>query len=254
MLAPSTETRDRSEHRAMSTAMVTTAPRSVGDAMAARLRDTALLVVACGIAGALIGGIGSRVVGEVRVSGTLVPMFVAGVGSAILGAGAFTLLRPWLPSSTIARGLVFGGFLLAFLGAVHVDSATADLVPGGDRPLDLAVSAGLSLAFGLVVSSALAFLDARTPPAAALSPKGWTLSVLGALPVVPGILAVTLGFSPELGLTLLGTSVAMVGADRIERHGRPGPARLVRAGATAVLIAVTALAAAHRLDGVGTML
>ena len=97
-------------------------------------------------------------------------------------------------------------------------------------------------------------LDARLPQAAALSPRGWTLTVVGALPVVPGVLGVALGFSPELGLTLLGASVATVGANRLERHGRPDAARLVRAGATAALVAVTAFAGADTLDGVRTIL
>ena len=260
----------------MSTVLITTAPRSVGDAVAARLRELSLVVVACGVAGALVGGVGSRVVmrlsalaapeargaltdngnvvGEITLAGTVALMLFAGVGSAILGAGAFTLLRPWLPSGTVVRGLAFGGFLLAFLGSAVVDPANADFVVLGDRALIVGLFSALFLAFGLVASGMLALLDARLAPAAALSPRGWTLTVLGALPVVPGILGVALGFSPELGLTLLGASVAMVGAGRLERHGRPDAARLARAGATSVLLAVTALAGVDSLDGVRTTL
>jgi hypothetical protein len=260
----------------MSTVLVTTAPRSVGDAVAARLRELTLVVVACGVAGALVGGVGSRVVmrlsalaaaeargvltengnvvGEITLAGTVALMLFAGIGSAILGAGAFTLLRPWLPSATVVRGLAFGGFLLAFLGSSVLDPANADFVVLGASLLNVGLFSALFLAFGLVASGVLSLFDARLAPAAALSPKGWTLTVLGALPVVPGVLGVTLGFAPELGLTLLGASVAMVGADRLERHGRRDAARLVRAGATAALVAVTALAGADVLDGARTIL
>ena len=260
----------------MSTVLITTAPRSVGDVVAARLREISLSVVACAVAGALVGGVGSRVVmrlsalaapeargaltengnvvGEVTLTGTLALMLFAGVGSAILGAGAYTLLRPWLPSGTVVRGLVFGGFLLALLGSAVVDPANADFVVLGDRALNVGLFSALFLAFGLVASGVLSLLDTRLAPAAALSPRGWTLTVLGAFPVVAGILGLTLGSSPGLGLTLLGASVAMVVAERLERQGRRAPAQVARAGATAALILVTALAGATYVDAARTIL
>ena len=260
----------------MSSVLITTAPRSVGDAMAARLREISLVVLACGVAGALVGGVGSRimmrlsalaapeargaltengsVVGEITLEGTLALMLFAGIGSAVIGAGAFTVLRPWLPSGTVARGLVFGGFLLAFLGSAVVGPANADFVVLGDRALNVGLFSALFLAFGLVASGVLSRLDARLAPAATLSPRGWTLTVIGALPVVPGIVALALGPSSDLGLALVGASVAMVAAERLERQGRRGPAQLARMGATAALVAVTALAGANYVDGVRTIL
>lgn len=262
----------------MSSVLITTAPRSVGDAVAARLREISLVVVASGVAGALVGGVGSRVVmrlsalaapeargaltengnvvGEITLEGTVTLMLFTGIGSAILGAGTFTLLRPWLPSGTIVRGLVFGGFLLAFLGSAVIDPANSDFVILGDRALNVALFSALFLAFGLVASGVLSLLDTRLAPAATLSPRAWTLTVIGAIPVVPGILALIVGSSsgPGLGLGLIGASLAMVVADRLERQGRRGPAQLARMGATAALVVVTALAGADSLDGVRTIL
>jgi hypothetical protein len=60
-------------------------------------------------------------------------MLFAGVGSAIFGAGAFTVARPWLPRSKALRGLVFEGFLLALMGSNVVDPVNADFVILGDR-------------------------------------------------------------------------------------------------------------------------
>ncbi|HEX5936686.1 MAG TPA: hypothetical protein VFZ75_03185 [Actinomycetota bacterium] len=175
----------------MSSVLITTAPRSVGDAMACRLRETSVLVVACGLAGALVGGIGSRLVMRpITLEGTIGLVLLAGVGSAILGAGAFTLLRPWLPTGTVVRGLVFGGILLALLGGSVVDAANVDLVLLGDRVLTVVVFSGLFVAFGLVASGTLALLDGRLRPAPALSPRSWALTLVGALPVVPGIVGV----------------------------------------------------------------
>jgi hypothetical protein len=237
------------EHRVMSTVPITTAPRSVGDAMAARLRETSLLVVACGVAGALAGGIGSMLLRRpLTLEGIVGPLLFAGVGSAILGAGAFTLLRTWLPSGTVVRGLVFGGLVLALFGGSVVDPANADLVLPGTR-VDVVLIAGLFVAFGLVASGTFAMLDTRLRPAPALSPRSWALTLVGALPVVPGIVGLVTILSLRHGVPLLGASAAMVVARSIDRRGRPGAAQLVRVGATAALVAIVGLTGAASLDG-----
>jgi hypothetical protein len=234
----------------MSTVPITTAPRSVGDAMAARLRETSLLVVACGVAGALVGGIGSvLMIRPITLESTVGPMLFAGLGSAILGAGAFTLLRPWLPSGTVVRGSVFGGLLLALIGDRVVDPANADLVLLGDPVVNAVLFSGLFVAFGLVASGTLALLDGRLRPAPALSPRSWALTLVGALPVVPGIVGLVTILSLRHGIPLLGASAAMVVAGWVDRRGRPGAAQLVRAGAAAALVAILGLTGAASLDG-----
>lgn len=259
------------------TATAAARPRSVGDAMAATLRQTAIVVVGCGIAGALVGGIGSRlvmrvaalaapevrgaltengnVVGEITFAGTIGLMILAGVGSAIVGAGAYTVARPWLPHRAVARGFVLGGFLLALMGNTIVDPENADFVILGDRVLNVAMFSALFIAFGLVASGAVAFLEGRVPPASALTPRTWLLTGLCALPVVPGLAAVALGLGrPETGIPLVGAWAAMLGANAIERSDRAGQARLARAAATVVMVGVVALAGAEYVDGVATIL
>ena len=81
-------------------------------------------------------------------------MVFAGLSSTVFGTGAFVVARPWLPRGTVARGLVFGAFLLALTGAAVVDRANADFVILGDRLLNVAMFSALFLAFGLVASSA----------------------------------------------------------------------------------------------------
>jgi hypothetical protein len=258
------------------TASMPAPSHSVGDAVAATLRHAAIVVVGCGIAGALVGGIGSRlvmrlaalaapeargaltengnVVGDITFEGTIGLMIFAGVSTAIFGAGAYTVAGPWLPRSTVARGLVFGGFLLALMGSTIVDSANADFVILGDRALNVAMFSSLFIAFGLVASGTVAVFDRRVPPAHALSPRMRVLALLCALPVVPGLAVVTLGFAPELGIPLVGAWAAMLGSGALDRRGLHGAARLVRATATGVILVVVTLAAADYVEGVVTIL
>lgn len=251
-------------------------PRSAGDTLAAPLRQAAIGVIGCGIAGALVGGIGSRLVmrlgalaapevqgaltengnavGEITLGGTIGLMIFAGVSSAVFGAGAYTVARPWLPRSAVARGLVLGFFLLALTGSTVVDPANPDFVILGDRVLNVTLFSALFIAFGLVASGAVAFLEDRVPPARSLSPRMWALTVLCAIPVIPGLAVVTLGFAPGLGVPLVGAWAVMLLATALDRRNLRSPARLARVTATAVLLVVVVLAGAEYIDGVATIL
>ena len=259
------------------TATAAAAPsRSLGDAMGARLRELAIVVVGSAIAGALVGGLGSRVVmrlaalaapevrgvltengnvvGEITLQGTVALMIFAGLSSAVFGAGAFVVLRPWLPRRTVPRGLVFGAFLLALTGAAVVDKANADFVILGDRLLNVAMFSALFVAFGLVASYAFAVLERRVPPAASLSPRMWALSAACALPVVPGVIGVAFAFASNLGLPLIAAWLAMLAASAVDRRGRHRLAQLIRIGATTAMLVVVGLAGAGYVDSVTTIL
>jgi hypothetical protein len=251
-------------------------PRPIGDTVAAALRQTAIVVIACGVAGALVGGIGSRlvmrlaalaapevhgmltengnVIGEITLAGTIGLMLFAGVGSAIFGAGGFTVARPWLPRSTVLRGLVLGGFFLALMGRNVVDPANADFVILGDRLLNVAMLSSLFIAFGLVASGAVAILERRVPPSGAMAPRMWALTAVFALPVVPGLIGVAFAISPRVGLPLVGAWAAMLSSISMERRGLRAPARVVRGVASVVLLAVVAIAGSGYVDGVATIL
>jgi len=250
--------------------------RSLGDAMAARLREAAIVVVGSGIAGALVGGLASRVVmrvaalaapeirgtltengnviGEITLEGTIALMIFAGLSSTVFGAGAFVVARPWLPRRTVPRGLIFGVFLLALTGAAVVDAGNADFVVLGDRLLNVTMFSSLFIAFGLVASSAFAVLERRVPPAASFSPRMWALAAVLALPVVPGVLGVAVVFAAQLGVPLIGAWVAMLSASVVDRRGRHGLAQLLRIGATAAMVVIVGLTGAEYVDSVTTIL
>jgi hypothetical protein len=258
------------------TATAAVPSRPFGDAMASRLRETTIIVVGSGIAGALVGGIGSRivmrisalaapevrgamtengnVVGDITLEGTIALMTLAGLLSAVLGAGAFVVARPWLPRRTVRRGLVFGGFLLALTGATIVDKGNADFVILGDRSLNVTMFSALFLTFGLVASSAVTLLERRVPPAASLSPRMWAFTAVCAVPILPGLIGVAFAFAPQLGVPLIGAWVAMFWASAVDRRGRHGLAQLIRVGATAGMLVIVGLAGAEYVDSVTTIL
>jgi hypothetical protein len=244
--------------------------------MAARLRTAAIVAIGSGIAGAIVGGLGSRivmrlaalaapevrgavtengaVVGEITLAGTVALMVFAGVVSTALGAGAFVVARPWLPRRTVPRGLVFGGFLLATMGASVIDASNPDFVILGDRLLNVVMFSSLFLAFGVVASAACATLEARVPDATSLSPRMWVVSAVCALPLIPGVIGLVFVFGPKLGVPLLAAWVAMLAAPAVERRGRHGLAQLIRVGATAGMLVVVGLAGAAYVDNVITIL
>jgi hypothetical protein len=251
-------------------------PRSLGDAMAARLREASIVVIGSAIAGALVGGIGSRlvmrvaaiaapgargsftengnVVGEITLAGTIGLIVLASLGSAIFGAGAYIVARPWLPRGVLARGLLFGGFVLVLMGTTAVDPRNSDFVILGDPLLSVAMFSALFVAFGVTASGAMTLLEERVPPAAALSPRMWALTAIGALPILPGLAGVALGFAPELGVPLVGAWTGMTLSNTLDRRERHGLAVLIRAGATAGMLVIVGLAGADYVDGVMSLL
>ena len=181
-------------------------------------------------------------------------MIFAGLSSAVFGAGAFVVLRPWLPRRTVPRGLVFGAFLLALTGAAVVDKGNADFVILGDRLLNVTMFSALFVAFGLVASYAFAALERRVPPAASLSPRMWALTAACALPIIPGVIGVAFAFASNLGLPLIGAWLAMLAASAVDRRGRHRLAQLIRVGATTAMLVVVGLAGAEYVDSVTTIL
>jgi hypothetical protein len=258
------------------TATVSAPTRTLGDAMAARLRAAAIVAIGSGIAGAIVGGLGSRivmrlatlaapevrgavtengaVVGEITLAGTVALMVFAGFASTPLGAGAFVVAKPWLPRRTVPRGLVFGAFLLAMMGASVIDAGNADFVILGDRLLNVAMFSSLFLAFGVVASAAITTLEARVPVAASFSPRMWAICAVCALPLIPGLIGMAFGFGPKLGVPLLAVWVAMLAVPSVERRGRHGLAQLIRVGATAGMLVVVGFAGAEYFDNVITIL
>jgi hypothetical protein len=121
------------------------------------LRGFAAVFVASGLAGLLVGGLGSRVamriaaltardvargltteagatVGRITLEGTVFLVLFAGVGSALVGTAFYLTTRAWLPRRRWVRPLAFGGLELAVFGTTLLDPGNPDFTILG-RPL-----------------------------------------------------------------------------------------------------------------------
>jgi hypothetical protein len=129
--------------------------------------------MAAGIAaGALVGGIGSRVVmrvlaitsapeasgiltengnrvGEITLGGTI-GLTTAGVAIGMLGALVWLVVRRWIPWRGWRRGLLFGSVLLCLGGAFLIDPKNTDFAHLRPASLAVAMFAALFPLFGLL--------------------------------------------------------------------------------------------------------
>ena len=164
--------------------------------------------------GAVVFGLGSRVAmrvvgmmaspehtGEQTAFGIVGRVTLAGVvGLVVFGsiAGLFCGLlylaaRSLLPGGWMARGLIFGLFLLVPIGIIIITSSRSDFDLASPR-LILAIFGGMVLLDGLVTALVMERLGRRSLPAPRPRPLGYV--VLGAI--------------ASLGLVALGASVSDV--------------------------------------------
>ncbi len=193
--------------------------------IAAVLRVVGVFVLAGMLSGAMVGGLGGRVV--MRVSGYLYQREHPGVTivtessgepvgqislqgmidliveSAFSGAAIGLLLllvAPWLPRSGWRRSGVFGLLLLAVVGAVVIDPGSRDLRIFGPALLNIAMFATLIVAAGMLTPTIFAWLDHS------IGARGNGMKRIGAAVLRP--LAVVLG---GFGLLVLLPLTVMIG-------------------------------------------
>jgi hypothetical protein len=122
----------------------------------AALQGFAGVFVAGGVAGVVIGGLGTRIamriaaltasdvaqglrteagatIGRITLEGTLFLIAFAGIGSALVGTAFYVTTLPWLPRRRALRALEFGGLELVLFGTVLLDPGNPDFTMG--RPL-----------------------------------------------------------------------------------------------------------------------
>ena len=157
------------------------------------------------IAGAIGGGVGSRLamritalmtdsrlqgrlteaqarVGEITAEGTFFLIFFAGI-LGIYGGLLYCATTRQLGLKTWQKGLLFGCFLLLLHGSFIIEGDNFDFERFGSMAVNLAMFIALPVAFGLLVSYAVAWLE-DIYPEPSLNPK----SILLHIPAVLGIL------------------------------------------------------------------
>jgi hypothetical protein len=137
------------------------------------LRGFAGVFVAGGVAGVVVGGLGSRVamriaaltandvaqglrteagatIGRITLEGTLFLIAFAGIGSALVGTAFYVATLPWLPRRRALRALAFGGLELVLFGTVLLDPGNPDFTILG-RLLNVLVLSTLFVLHGVAL-------------------------------------------------------------------------------------------------------
>jgi hypothetical protein len=157
----------------MSSAATLERPRMAAGS-SSTLRGFAAVFVAGGLAGLLVGGLGSRVamriaalaarggaqgltteagatVGRITLEGTVFLVLFAGVGSALVGTPFYLTTRAWLPRPRWVRALAFGGLELAVFGTTLLDPGNPDFTILGQPLLNVLLFGSLFVLHGVVL-------------------------------------------------------------------------------------------------------
>jgi hypothetical protein len=94
---------------------------------------------------------GNRV-GDVTLGGTLALALFVGIPAGIAGAALFASAEPWLRGIRPWHGVAFGVAVLLALGSLLFDPANFDFLRFGSAPLNVAMFAGIFLAFGALIA------------------------------------------------------------------------------------------------------
>ncbi len=137
-------------------------------------------------AGILVGGVGGRLImrilamlneekagvmtgngnlsGDISVGGTLSVVFFVGIVGGLVGGAVYVVIRRWLPSDGLLKGLAYGLVLTCLFGSVLFDPDNVDFVLFGPKQLTIALFALLFPLFGVVASLVIERLDRYVPP------------------------------------------------------------------------------------------
>ena len=138
------------------------------------LRRFAAVFVAGGLAGMIVGGVGSRIamrlaalaapdgvlglpteagasIGEITLGGTLFLVLFSGVSSALVGTSFYLVVRSWLPRRRWLRAVAFGALELLVFGTLILDAGNADFTILGNPVLNVALFGSLFLLHGVAL-------------------------------------------------------------------------------------------------------
>jgi hypothetical protein len=238
--------------------------------------------VAGGVAGVLVGGLGSRIamriaavtaqdvaqgltteagarIGRITFEGTAFLVVAVGIGSALVGTAFYLATLPWLPRRRRWRAAAFGGLELAVFGTVLLDPGNPDFTILGRPLLDvlalgsLFVLHGVALVMLVAPSGRLVSAVARGDPWRARlvgvgAFLGMALTALGAVALV----ALATGWAALLTLVLLVCAAGLLVLD--PRRMRPIMRPALRIPGAIALTLLTILGTVGLVDAVTTIL
>lgn len=138
------------------------------------LRGFAAVFVAGGLAGVVVGGLGSRIamriaaltardaaqgltteagatIGRITFEGTAFLVVAVGIGTALIGTAFYLATLPWLPRRRAVRALAFGGLELVVFGTVLLDPGNPDFTILGRPLLNVLVLGSLFVLHGVAL-------------------------------------------------------------------------------------------------------
>ena len=132
------------------------------------------MFVAGGIAGVVVGGLGSRIamriaaltardvaqglsteagatIGRITFEGTAFLVVAVGIGTALVGTAFYLATLPWLPRRRPLRAIAFGGLELVVFGTVLLDPGNPDFTILGRPLLNVLVLGSLFVLHGVAL-------------------------------------------------------------------------------------------------------
>jgi hypothetical protein len=263
----------------MSTATPLAAPRETRRPRPT-LRGLTAVILAGGIAGFAVGGLGSRIamrlvalaagdpargliteagatVGRITFDGTLFLLLFAGIGSTVIGTAFYLVTRPWLPQRRLVRAVAYGVLELVVFGGTLVDASNADFTVLGHPLLNVVLFGSLFLLHGFTLVMMLEpcgrFISkvARRPWRARLVDVG---TVLAAIVTAMGIGAIGARAGGTAGFEWLVLVICAIAITVIDpRRARPITIPTLRVIGAIVLAVVAATGAWELLDSATTI-
>jgi hypothetical protein len=193
-------------------------------------RSLGIAVLGGAIAGAVVGGIGGRlvmrliatragpgaqgastangnIVGLVTIDGTVALIVFGGLAFGIIGGLVYRATDPWLRRTGRWRPLAFGVALFAVLGFTVIDPANPDFRSFGDPTANVALFAAVFVSYGALVTWLVATLERHTPSPSGIPRRGLVGNGLVLLVAGSTLLAILL-----LGSLLATTALLLSGA------------------------------------------
>jgi hypothetical protein len=136
-------------------------------------------------------------VGDITFAGTVALIIFVGIAAGLVGGMLYAALEPWLRALRPWHGLAYGAALLATFGFLVIEPTNLDFRRFGSPALNVAMFAGLFLAFGVVLAWVFDRLHAIIAgPGRAARP----VEILAFLALAPGLLAVAVVSMSVTGL------------------------------------------------------
>lgn len=263
----------------MSTPTVLEAPPANGRSRPT-LRSLAPVLLAGGISGLLVGGLGSRIVmrisalaapdraqgtiteagatvGRITSDGTLFLFVFVGIGTAVVGTALYLVTRPWLPRRRRVRAAAFGVLELVVFGSTVIDAGNPDFTVLG-RPLlnvmlfgSLFVLHGVTLVLLIAPCGRIVSRLSNAPWRARAVEVGTLLALAVTLIGVAAIGARSGGSDRLSWLVLVICAAGLTLIDR--RHARPITIPALRVIGAFALAIIAIAGAAQLLDAVTTI-